>query len=348
MALLLLRGDSDPQYPAAGAIWISDLAGVNARQVTPEGVPAAFIGLVKSKTGETLVYYATQDAEGNTTVYSANLATSETASVLAYRDVPGFYYADISPDGQYIVHTQPAGLDMYDLTTGTSTTLFESGNGPDCLAGRLEQCYRAISPNWSPDGRLVTVVHTIYEGGWAEVVDPFQTPIAVLTTGDRSYPRMAKWSPGSDAICAYGVGLGEASGLYLLESPDWEARNLFPEFEDYTVNPDSRTLVACDWVSPNEVAFLTMVERPQRGGELHLFDRVTGQSRLIVQLPDGTGCCGGIIAAVPGTSYVVTQLLRDEGGPSFLWSQPAVVNLETGETKHILQKEDIILSAFAR
>jgi hypothetical protein len=137
------------------------------------------------------------------------------------------------------------------------------------------------------------------------------------------------------------------SGLYLLESPDWEARNLFPEFEDYTINPDGRQVMACDWLNQSEVAFVTMREGP-REGELHVFNRDTRQSRLIATLPEGTGCCGGTIAAVPETSYVVAQLLRDEGGPHFVWSQPAVVDVRTGETQHVLQMEDIIVDVFSR
>lgn len=344
--VVFLRGQADPQY-LTGAIWISDLDGANAKRVTPEGARASYVGLAVSKSGGTLIYFATQDAEGSTTVYDADLDTGKIAPVLTYPDIPDYYYADVSPDGRYLVHTQPLGLDMYDFATGTNATLFQSGSGPDCLANVIEQCYRAIAPDWSPDGRLLSVTHSVYEGGWAEVVDPFQTPPTVFTAGDRSYPRVVAWSPGSDAVCAQSVGLGDPSGLYLLESPDWEARNLFPEFEDYTANPDSRQVVGCDWVNANEVAFLTMVERPQRQGELWVYNRGTGDSALIVTLPEGTGCCGGVVVAVPGTDHVIAQVLQDEGGSDFPWSQPAVVNVRTGETYHILEKDDIILDAFS-
>lgn len=347
VTLVFIRGDTDPNYPTAGPIWVSDGDGSNARQVTPVGVTAGYVGRGVSKSSGNLLYYLIQDPGANTTIYSADLDTGETALIMSYPDLPNYYFADVSTDGRYVVHTQPLGLDMYDFETGRNVTLFQSGSGPDCLANVFEECYRAIDPDWSPDGRLLKVVHSVYEGGWAEVVDPFQSPVPVFTAGGRAYPHNGRWSPGSDALCAHGIGLAQLSGLYLLESPDWETRNLFPEFEDYTINPDSRQVMACDWLNRSEVAFLTMRERP-REGELHVFDRATGQSRLITTLPEGTGCCGGTIAAVPGTSYVVAQVLQLEGGSQFLLSQPAVVDVRTGETEHILQMDDIILDVFSR
>jgi len=307
----------------------------------------SYVSLISSKSGGHLLYYMSQDNEANTTIYSADLDTGDTVLVLSYRDIPDHYFADVSPDGRYIIYTQPLGLDMYDLGTGGSVTLLKSGSVPDCLANVLAECYRAIDPDWSPDGRLLKVVQSVYEGSWVEVVDPFQSSIAVPTAGDRAYPHNGRWSPGGDALCAQGIGLAELSGLYLLESPDWQARNLFPEFEDHTINLDSRQVTACDWLNQSEVAFVTMRAQPTEG-ELHLFNRDTGQSRLITTLPEGTGCCGGTIAAVPGTSYVVAQILQVAGGQNFLWSQPAVVDVGTGETLHILEMDDIILDAFSR
>jgi len=347
VTLVFLRGDTDPNYPMAGEVWVSDGDGSNARQVTPTGIAASYLRLGQSNSGASLLYYITQDAEGNTMIYNTDLDTGERLLMLSYADIPSYYFADVSPDGRYVVHTQPLGLDIYDFVTGSNATLFQSGSGTDCVANVLAQCYRAIGPDWSPDGRLLKVVHSVYEGGWAEVVDPFQSPVSVLTAGDRAYPHNGSWSPDSDALCAQGIGLAELSGLYLLESPDWEARNLFPEFEDYTINPDSRQVIACDWLNPSEVAFMTMRERP-REGELHIFNRDTGQSRLVTTLPEGTGCCGGTIVALPDTSYAVAQVLQLVGGQEFHLSQPAVVDVRTGATQHILQMDDIILDILPR
>lgn len=161
------------------------------------------------------------------------------------------------------------------------------------------------------------------------------------------YPANTEWSPDGNRLCAYGVGLAELSGLYLLESPDWIPRNLFPEFEDYTVNPDSRQVLACDWLSGNEVAFVTMKENP-REGEVRVFNGETSESRLVSTLPEGTGCCGATIAAVPGTPYVVAQVLQMEpGGMEFALTRPAVIDIRTGDTRHILEVDDVILDAFS-
>jgi hypothetical protein len=347
VTLVFLRGDVSPEYPQAGAIWTSGLNGANANQVTPTDVAASFVGVHESNSGAHLLYYMTQDADGKTTIFSTDLDTGETVLVLSYMDIPNYYFADVSPDARYIAHTQPLGLDMYEVATGNNTTLFQSGSGAECSANVLEQCYRAIAPEWSPDGRLLRVVHSVYEGGWVEVVDPFQSPVVVFTAGDRSYPHNGRWSTESDALCAQGIGLAELSGLYLLESPNWEARNLFPEFEDYTINPDSRQVIACDWLNGSEVAFLTMKENP-REGELHIFNRKTAQSGLVTTLPEGTGCCGGTVSAVPETSYVLAQVLQIEDGPHFPLTRPALVDTRTGEKHDILQTDDIVLAVFAR
>jgi hypothetical protein len=341
--LIFLRDQPDPNY-LHGAIWISDLDGSNARQVSPAGVNASYIGNRRSEANGFLIYYAIQDGTGTTTLYSAALDSGENTVALTYPDTPDYYSAHISPDGRYLVHTTPLSLDMYDFATGQTVTLFTWGSGPDCLANVFEQCYRAVSPEWSPDGRLLKVIHTVYEGGWAEVVDPFASPVAVLTEGNRSYPHNGTWSPGSDALCAQGIGLAELSGLYLLEHPDWEARNLFPEFEDWTINPDSRQVLFCDWLNENEVAFATVAELPETRGEVWLYDRATGQSRLITTIPEANGCCGGSIAAVPESDWVITQGLRHTS-TDFVRTQPTVVDVRTGGKRHILREGDLILDA---
>lgn len=185
--LVFLRGDASPEAPVAGAIWITDFDGTGARQLTPDGVEASYAGVSPSKSGSYLLYYITQDADGNTIVHSSDLRTGNTEEVLAYRDIPKFYFAAISPDGRYLVHTQPLGLDMYDLATGTSVTLFQSGRA-DCLTNLSDPCYRATNPDWSPDGRLLRVLKVFYEGGWAQVVDPFKSPAAVIASGDQRLP----------------------------------------------------------------------------------------------------------------------------------------------------------------
>ena len=342
--IVFLRGQSDPQY-LTGAIWLSNLDGTNARQVSPEGVRASYVGRVASKSGSTLVYYAIQNAEGITTIHTTNLDTGETAAVLSYQDYPDHYSTDISPDGRYLVHTGPVSLDMYDFTTGSSVTLFESGSRLDCLANVIEECYRSIDPDWSPDGRLLKVVHGVYEGGWSEVVDPFVSPPSVLTTGDREYPLQAFWSPAGDAACAYGQ-YGDLSGLYLLESPDWEARNLFPEFEDYTVNPEGRGVVDCDWMSNDQLAYLTVRQTPRNEGEIYVFDRKSGTSTLIATLPDATSCCTGNLTVTPDGQLAVTQFLVFEGTTS-KWSRPFVIDIETGAGVHVLEQGDVVVAAFS-
>ena len=81
-------------------------------------------------------------------------------------------------------------------------------------------------------------------------------------------------------------------------------------------------------------------------GELNLLDRRTGESRLIATLPDGTSCCTGALSVLADARLAVTQFIVNEGSQS-VWSQPATVDLDTGETTHILQKGDLVVSTFA-
>src|SRR6266487_2434912 len=99
VTLVFLRGDTDPNYPMAGEVWVSDGDGSNARQVTPTGIAASYLRLGQSNSGASLLYYITQDAEGNTVIYSTDLDTGERLLMLSYADIPGYYFADISPDG---------------------------------------------------------------------------------------------------------------------------------------------------------------------------------------------------------------------------------------------------------
>lgn len=343
--VVFIRGAGAAEFPARGSIWVSDLAGSNARQITPEGVAARFVRVIDAKSGARQLYYLSQDAEGNTSLYEADLDTGQTSVVLTYRDIPEHYYADVSPDGRYVVHTQPLGLDMYDLATGETVTLFRAGSGPDCQAGVIAECYRAIAPDWSPDGRLLIVVHSVYEGGWAEVVDPFRSPPAVLTAGDREYPSQASWSPAGDAACAYGQ-YADVSGLYLLEAPDWEARNLFPQFEDPTANPEGRSVVDCAWISRDRIAYLAVRQTPNNQGELYILDRRSETSRLVATLADATSCCTGNLTVLAGGRLAITQFFVLEGSAS-KWSRPFAVDLETGAGTPVLEEGDFLVAMFS-
>jgi hypothetical protein len=342
--IVFIRGDTSPEAPLAGEIWVSRADGSDARQIFPGDVPVAFSGLGELPDGTDMVYLTSLNSETNRGSFAVGVADGVGLLNHSYEDLPGLVNAARSADGRYIAHSQPTGLNLYDTSTTERRTLFESGSGAECVAGDIAQCYRAFPMSWSPDGRLLLVTHSVYEGGWAEVIDPFTTPPTVHTTGSRDYPSAAVWSPDSDAACGHGQ-YADNSGLYLLEAPEWEAVNLIPDFEDYTVNTEARTVEACDWLDSNTIAYLVAKSGDVRDGELWIYERDSGQSTLLASLPDGTACCGGRMATVPGAREVVTQLLKLDGN-DIVWSQPALVDLETGTITHILQPGDIVVDAF--
>ena len=321
---------------------MSDLDGSNERQVSPPGIKTAPAGTSRTEVGGTYVYYISEDSDTDRSLWRFDPATSETTMLVQYQDTPGEFYGDVSPDGAHFAHTEPLGLDLYDFASATTKTLFAAGSGSDCVSGTIAQCYSWIAPQWSPDGKLLLVVHSVYEGGWVEVIDPFQSPPAVYTQGSREYPSGGEWSPDSSTVCAQGQ-YGNTSSLYLLEAPDWEARRVTGEYEDYTQNPDGHGVLDCGWLNDDTV-YLAERQQPQLEAEVNILFQNTGDTRLITTLP-ATSCCSGRLVVPDGGRVAVAQLYGGSSG-GYGWLQPSEVNLDSGAATPILHEGDVIAGYF--
>jgi hypothetical protein len=342
--LLFIRGTEEVGFPYLGELWMSDIDGNNERRITPEGVAAVAISPRRNEGGGAVIYFITKDGESERSLVRFDVDSETRDTVLSYTDALGRFYGDVSPNGQYYVHTQPLGLELYNIRDHTSRTLFASGHGATCQSVSIDECYNSwIAPAWSWDNSLLLTTHAVYEGGWVEVIDPHESPPLVLTEGSRGGPSQGEWSPRGTAVCAYGQ-YANTSSLYVLESPEWEARRATEELEDYTKNPDGRGVVDCGWLGEDNVLYLSVRQHPSVRGELFLLRRGSGETRLITELQDVTGCCAGKLLAAPDMSVAVTQFLDSD--QDYFWTQPAVVDLVTGDITHVLEKGDILVGAF--
>jgi Tol biopolymer transport system component len=181
---------------------MSDIAGgPNVVQLTPADVRATFVGLAEQD-GATILYYLAPDQAGDSfNLEARDLATGETTTVGSTERAEDETYqlGRLSPDGRYVAWGNREGIDLLDLTTDGRRRIL-TGNRGACEGGALGDCYGYWVRAWSPDGRLLLVQKTFWEGGVSLVVDPFQecrgnrqAPVVRFGTGDRCR------SPTSDA-----------------------------------------------------------------------------------------------------------------------------------------------------
>lgn len=329
-------------YPFEGALWISEADGSGARQLTPEGVAASFAGVVAGKSGAPVLYYVTEDREDARSVWQLDLSTDD-AQLLFSFGAPGSSVV-VSPDGRYIAFAHATGLAIFDLASGRKTEVLSGGDSSACLANVIAQCFSYYPAAWSPDGRLLLVTKGLYEGAFVTVIDPFGEPPARLVEGWRQFPSSGTWSPGGDAVCAFGR-YADVSGLYVLNAPEWEPTILNPEFEDQAANPEGRMVVGCDWIDRGTVAFLGIRQTPSMRGELSLLDTQTGKSTPVATVEEEIGCCMGNLTMVPGESLAIAQFTKNLDGGS-QWTRPAITDLATGAVTHVLGDGDFVAAAY--
>ena len=342
--LIFLRPEVDA-YGDVGVIFMSnDLAGSSAVQLTPADVRASFVGLAQVN-GTTNLYYLAPGETGNVfTLEARDLVTGETATLASIEraDSEGYQVARLSPDGRYVAWSHREGIDLLDLTTDGRRRILTSNRGA-CEGGAVGQCHGYGAPSWSPDGRLLLVRKTFWEGGAAVVVDPFQEEPKELrgaVLGGLS-AEIAAWSPTSDAWCGHGH-YDSPSGLYLSEKPDWQPRNLLPEYETYKAGAPRRDVNDCVWLDEHRIAFVTITTgldaaESQYSTTVSIYDLETAAATLLADLGVATSpVYAPQLFEVPGTTTLAFNDRRS--------GQPGLLSTTDGARTSILQADDVVVA----
>jgi hypothetical protein len=340
--LIFLRPDVDA-YWAVGVIQMSDdLAGSNVVQLTPADVRASFVGLFEEDGAATLYYMAAAELDNAITLEARDLATGETTTLASIEGREGVFPAgSLSLDGRYVAFSFRDGIDLLDLTSSARRRIL-TNNLEACESGAVGECHSYIAPAWSPDGRLLLVRKTFWEGGAAVVVDPFQEDPKELRSqviGGLS-AEIAAWAPTSGAWCGYGH-YDSPSGLYLSEEPEWQPRNLLPEYE--TLEPGAlwHNVTDCVWLDEHRIAFVTTTTDPKGGAEystsVSIYDLETAGVTPLADLGGGTSRAYPLqLFGVPGTSALVFNDREAD------W--PGLLNTTDGARTSILQAGDNVVA----
>jgi hypothetical protein len=342
--LIFMRPEVNNYTESVGVIHITDIAGgPNAVQLTPADVRATFAGLA-ARGETTILYYLAPDETGDLfNLEARDLATGETTTLAATERAEDETYqvGRLSPDGRYVAWGNREGIDLLDLTTDGRRRIL-TGNRGACEGGALGDCYAYWVRAWSPDGRLLLVQKTFWEGGVSLVVDPFQEApqeIGQVLVGGELAPFTAAWSPTSDAWCGHGH-YEFPSGLYLSRQPEWEPSNLLPEYELLEGNAPWRNVSDCVWLDEHRIAFSTSITGSEAGVSddittVSIYDLDTAAATLLVEFAGAT--VAPQLFAIGGSS---TELVFNdrEGG------QPGLLNTTDGSRTPILQTGDIVLA----
>lgn len=345
--VIFLRG-LEETYPPYGVLWMSNLDSSDQQQLTPEDATAAFVAPVPdSQPGHLAFYYATLEGEDQHTLWKLDVATGIPTEMLSYASPYALGFSvSVSPDGRYLAYADAEGLEMFDTTTGETRRLFSRGDVDACTAGDLGECFGYAAADWSPDGSLLLVTRTFYEGASATVVDPLgEPPTEFIETnlGD-GLPRSANWSPSGASICAWGR-YAEYTGLYLASAPDWTYRNVLPEYEDPELNDKGRMLLDCEWLDETTVAFIDVQQIPSELGELLVLDTTTEEKSEIVVFEKEYRCCTGSLLVAPSENAAIAQfILPADDGRTFYWAQPLLVRLDSEGVQPILDDGDYVVT----
>jgi len=342
--LIFLRPEVDA-YGDVGVIHMSDdLASSNVVQLTPADVRASFVGLSEDD-GTGTLYYMAEGETGNVfTLETRDLASGETATLASIEPREGVSPSgSLSPDGRYIAISYRDGIDLLDFTTDGRRRILTS-NLAACEGGALGDCYAYWVGAWSPDGDLLLTRKTFWEGGVAVVVDPFrEVPQEIgpsFPLGER-VPEIATWSPTGDAWCGYGH-YETPSGLYLSEQPEWQLRNLLPEYEVLEGNAPWRNVADCVWLDEHRIAFVTITTGPEGGGSeystmVSTYDLTTGAVTPLVDFGVASSpVFTPALFEVPGADALV---FNDRKG-----GRPGLLSTTDGVRTPILEAGDIVVA----
>jgi hypothetical protein len=343
--LIFLRPDIDA-YGNLGVIHMSDdLLGSNVVQLTPGDVRASFVGVVQANATTTLYYLAGGELANVFTGEARDLATGETTTLLSTEppQSEGYQAGRLSPDGRYVAWSHGDGIDLVDLETDARRRIL-TDNRAGCEGGGLiSECYSYGAPAWSPDGRLLLVRKTFWEGGAAVVVDPFQEEPKELrgaVIGGLG-AEIAAWSPDSDAWCGHGH-YDSPSGLYLSEQPEWQPRNLLPEYETLETGAPWHNVTDCVWLDERRIAFVTVTTRPdepgsQYGVTVSIYDLETAAVTLLADFgSDSPPVFSPELFLVPGSDMLAFNDRKN--------GQAGLLSTTDGARSAILEPGDVLVA----
>ncbi|MCH8814730.1 MAG: hypothetical protein IH957_06475 [Chloroflexi bacterium] len=333
-----------------GELWISYLDGTGGRRLTGDGEVGTWAGFAGDSEGGTeTAYYIRVDGEASRSVWAVDLTSGVRSEVLSFEVLrQDWADASVSPDGRYVAYAHVDGIDVFDVVTGEYTHLLD--NGPtECDAG---SCFSHSQPRWSPSGALLMVRKTFWEGGTSIVVDPFADPLTLHTNDSPVGPYTSTWSTNDEAACGYGR-YASPSGLYVAVGPGWEFENQLPEYEEY--GSAERWVSDCSWLDEDRVVFGANVSRRdfesdtyvplENSVEVLVFDRRTGQERLLHEVEGAVQIWTGKVLALAGTDLIVTQQFVDDAGAgSGVASRPELIDVENGDRLAVLQPGDELVA----
>jgi hypothetical protein len=343
--LIFLRPEVDAYWEPVGVIHMSDvLGGPNVVQLTPADVRATFVGLAE-RDGTATLYYMAGGETGNVfTLEARDLVSGETATLASIESREGGSPSgSLSPDGRYVAWSHGEGIDLLDLTTDGRRRILTSNRGA-CEGGALGDCYAYWVGAWSPDGDLLLTRKTFWEGGVAVVVDPFlEVPQEIgppFPPGERA-PEIATWSPTGDVWCGYGH-YETPSGLYLSEQPEWQLRNLLPEYEVLEGNAPWRNVADCVWLDEHRIVFVTITTDPEGGGSeysttVSIYDLETAAATPLADFGIASSpVFWPQLFEVPGTNALVFNDRKS--------GRPGLLSTTDGARTSILQAGDIVVA----
>ena len=338
--LVFSRGQTD--FYLEGELWLADVDGSNPVQLTPFGVRAGFAGVVSAlKSGRALLYYLTEGADGDYTVWSLDLSRGQRSRIHEFEAWgPGFGSAAVNPAGTHVAYTDKDGLWLLDLNSGAVRMVLEGGDRNQCgtPGGGIAACkaYRHLA--WAPGGTLLAVSIAYWEGGEHFIVDPFAHQPSPLPAGQFGG---GKWSPDANSLCTWGQYAG-TSALYVAQAPDWATTRYFEEFEG--TNPTG-TVTDCGWLDDSRLVATASGIDESSPTAAWLLDLTTGSRTRIADFPDEQPF-SRVIVQMPGdASAVVTQAVKSSS-PDLVYVSPAILSAD-GSTRPVLKPGDWVVAVIA-
>ena len=342
--LIFMRPEVDASGHSEGVIHMSDdLAGSSVVQLTPGDVRASFVGLAQENGTATLYYTAAGELSNVFTWEARDLATGETTTLASIEPAASQVSLNgrLSPDGRYIAWANDDGIDLLDLETDARRRILTSNF---CGRGAVGDCYGYVSPDWSPDGRLLLVRKTFWESGAAIIVDPFQEvpqEIGQSLPAGKTAAALAAWAPTSDAWCGYGH-FDSPSGLWVSRQPEWQPRNLLPEYEALEPGDPWRNVTDCVWLDEHRIAFVTVTTKldepeTQYGATVSIYDLEAAAVTLLADF--------GL--APPTVSW--PELFLVPGSDMLAFNdpksgRPGLLNTTDGTRTAILEPGDVVVA----
>jgi hypothetical protein len=320
-----------------GPIFIANIDGSEARQLTPEGQDSVFVGLYKDSSAQWL-YYATFDGDKARTIWRMNLDSLEHSAIVTFESRWDHQaLAAVSPDAKYLAYADAKGLAIRDLTTGETETALRDSEHCTAVGG----CAYAGS-RWSGDGRSLLVQQRHYESGVSVIFDPYASTLTVRAVGGSSF---GGWSADDKAVCTFGR-YDAPTSVYVSQAPDWSTEKLLPQYETIEGNPNHETVSDCEWLDDRHLVVLLAPygNSPAPRWRTAVLDV---RANKIEETASGTldACCGlhHILDAEAG-ALVISSFDSASPGQPPISTQPLLVEFLTGKQTPILQQGDVALA----